>query len=70
MILIVHDISDASLSSGRFFEGAKLPPFLKNKVIEGIVGIKVCFFWVFFRLAVYPCCLISSVYSYIPTSDQ
>ena len=69
MILIVHNVSDCSLSIGRFFSEAHLPG-IKNKVTEAAMAVQVCFFWVFFRLAVYPACMIKSIYTYIPTPEQ
>ena len=70
MILIVHDVSDASLSSGRFFVEANFSPKIKNSFTEAAVAIEVVCSWVFFRIYVYPCCLISSIYHYIPTPEK
>lgn len=39
MILIVHDVSDASLSSGRFFVEANFSPKIKNSFTEAAVAI-------------------------------
>ena len=70
MILFVHDISDVLLSYGRFFVESKLPRIIKNSATEIFVALSVVFSWIFFRLYVYPTCLISSIYSYIPTPEQ
>ena len=39
MILIVHDVSDATLSSGRFFVEANISPKIKNMYTEAFVAL-------------------------------
>lgn len=70
MILVVHDFSDVFLSSARFFAEAQLPFFIKNKVTEGYMAAQLFFTWIYFRLTLYPFCLISAIYNNVPTPSQ
>ena len=68
MILFVHDVSDVFLSTGRFISEANLPSFFRAKTTLIVIFTSVVITWVYFRLSVYPICLVKNVYENIPTS--
>lgn len=69
MILIIHDASDIFMAFSRFYFEAKLP--YKITPIKIYMLIQVFTTWIYFRLVVFPFCLLSNVYINKPTpSDE
>ena len=68
MVLIVHDASDIFLAGARFYFESH---FKKNNIITGIILVLLFVMWIYFRLVVFPFCLLSNVYINAPLpSDE
>lgn len=59
MVLIVHDASDIFLASARFYFEAH---FKKSNIVTGVIVVAMFVFWIYFRLVVFPFCLLANVY--------
>lgn len=63
MILIVHDASDIFMAGGRVYFEANIK---KNKVVTGFIVFMLFFSWIYFRIIIYPFCLLYNVYANKP----
>jgi hypothetical protein len=59
MILIIHDASDIFMAGSRFYFEANIK---KHKIFTGFTVFMLFFTWIYFRVFVFPFCLLSNVY--------
>lgn len=63
MILIIHDASDIFMAGSRFYVEAYIK---KNKLITGFLVGMLMVSWFYFRIFIFPLCLLSNVYKNRP----
>lgn len=63
MILIIHDASDIFMAGSRAYFEAFIP---KKKAVTGFLVFMLFFSWIYYRIIVFPFCLLSNVYINAP----